>query len=220
MGIITELTVPGEDFELGPSLAAAGDVHVTFERVVPADDRLFPFMWVTTEASEAVARLLRANPAVEELEEIHRDGNRTLYDVTWSEATDRFLACVRESDPVVLGAGGSGDRWEFELRFADQDAVALFQQVCNERDISITVESVLTSSVADTGTEKLSEPQRRTVQLALEKGYFDVPRKTTLGELAAELDVSDQAVSARLRRSMKTLSQQLLVPEDEDSKRR
>ena len=47
----------------------------------------------------------------------------------------------------------------------------------------------------------LTKTQYETVVTAYELGYFDVPRKVTLKELAAELDVSHQALSERLRRS-------------------
>jgi predicted DNA binding protein len=212
MGIITEITVPGTAFELGETLAAVGDVHVTFERVVPSGDRLFPYMWVTTEDHDELCACLRENGAIADVELLHQDEGRGLYDISWAEDTDGLLNCLKRSDPIVLRAGGSADAWEFELRFNDQDGITAFQEECASQNISVTVDRVLTKSVAESPMEKLSETQRQTVQLALEKGYFDVPRKTTLGELAEELGISDQAVSARLRRSMKKLSAKLLLP--------
>jgi predicted DNA binding protein len=212
MGIITEVTVPGEDFELGDSLAALENVHVTFERVVPSGDRLFPYMWVRTADHTLFRQLLVENDAVASVEVVHREDDRALYDMGWETDTAGFLACLRETDPIVLRAGGSPTAWEFELRFEDQGDIGTFQQECSQNDISISVDRVITKSVANPPLEKLTESQRNTVQLALDKGYFDVPRKTTLVELAEELGVSDQAVSARIRRAMKKLSQQLLLP--------
>lgn len=40
---------------------------------------------------------------------------------------------------------------------------------------------------------------------AAERGYFDVPRRLTMTELAEELDISQQALSERLRRGHGTL---------------
>lgn len=51
----------------------------------------------------------------------------------------------------------------------------------------------------------LQAEQREALQVALEAGYFDVPRNATLVELVEELDVSDSAVSRRLRRALSTL---------------
>lgn len=212
MGIITEITVPGKAFELGETVEKVADAHVTFERVVPSGDRLFPHMWVTTSDHDAFVEQVRKNPAVVNIELLDRDEDRGLYDIDWADETEGMLDCLRQSQLIVLRAGGTARAWEFELRFNDQEGVSGFQQECARRDISITVDRVLTKSIAESPMEKLSESQRQTVQLALEMGYFDVPRKTTLGELAAELDISDQAVSARIRRSMKKLSAQMLLP--------
>ena len=41
--------------------------------------------------------------------------------------------------------------------------------------------------------------------LAVERGYYDIPRQCTTAQLAAVLGVSDQAVSERLRRGIATL---------------
>ncbi|MFW6018008.1 MAG: helix-turn-helix domain-containing protein [Halapricum sp.] len=212
MGIVTEITVPGDAFELGTSLAPIEDVHVTFERVIPTGDRLFPYMWVSTDDHRLFSQLLQRNPAVEGLERVHREDERALYEISWCEDTDGLASCLRSTDLIVLRAGGTASSWEFELRFADQETISAFQERCADHDVSITIDRVITKSVSDPLEEKLTTAQRRTVQLALEKGYFDVPRKTTLVELAAELDVSDQAVSARIRRATKKLSQQLLLP--------
>lgn len=219
MGIITEVTIPSEDFELGESLAPLENVHVTFERVVPSGDRLFPYMWVRTGDHTLFRQLLTENDAVASVEVVHREDARALYDVDWHSDTNGFLCCLHRTEPIVLRAGGSQTAWEFELRFEDQSDIGRFQRECGEHDISLSVDRVITKSVANPPMEKLTESQRKTVQLALEEGYFDVPRKTTLVELADELGVSDQAVSARIRRAMKKLSQQLLLPSNSEDRK-
>lgn len=213
MGIITNITVPGEQFELGRSLQRVDDVHVNFERVVPNGNRMFPYMWVYTDDHTRLCQLLQVDPAIENLRLVHHDDEQGLYDVEWATDTDGFLACLRETDAIVLKAGGSATAWEFELRFDKQAEVSHFQQTCAEHDISISVDRVVTKSVVDPPGEKLTSAQRETIELALQRGYFDVPRKTTMVDLAEELGVSDQAVSARIRRAMKKLSQHLLLPD-------
>lgn len=53
-------------------------------------------------------------------------------------------------------------------------------------------------------------PQREALVLAVERGYYDVPRRCTTAELAATLGISDQAVSERLRRGTATLVERTL----------
>lgn len=46
------------------------------------------------------------------------------------------------------------------------------------------------------------EADREAVQVAHEMGYFKVPRQTTLVDVAAELDRSDDVVSKQIRRGV------------------
>ncbi len=59
--------------------------------------------------------------------------------------------------------------------------------------------------------EDLTMTQTRTLLDALERGYYQVPRQTTLVELADMYGVSDQAVSERLRRATAKLIESSLL---------
>ena len=63
------------------------------------------------------------------------------------------------------------------------------------------------------GGDALPRKQAETLRLALETGYFDVPRDVTLQDLADELGVSDQTVSERLRRGIATVVDDALEDE-------
>lgn len=55
------------------------------------------------------------------------------------------------------------------------------------------------------GARELTPTERRTIRLAVDRGYYDVPRETTLGDLAGAFEVSDAAVSKTLRRAERKL---------------
>jgi len=55
------------------------------------------------------------------------------------------------------------------------------------------------------GCQALTDVERRTLQTAVQEGYFETPREITLGELADEFDVSKPAVSKNLRRGERKL---------------
>ena len=55
---------------------------------------------------------------------------------------------------------------------------------------------------ANEPTEVLPAEERETLRVALEKGYFEVPRAASLVEVADELDRSDVQVSRQLHRAM------------------
>ena len=51
------------------------------------------------------------------------------------------------------------------------------------------------------GCRDLSETERRTLEAAVDRGYFESPRGASLGDLAEEFGVSKTAVSKNLRRA-------------------
>lgn len=66
-------------------------------------------------------------------------------------------------------------------------------------------------------TGVLTAADRETLRVALEKGYFEVPRETTLVEVADELDRSDVEVSQQLRRGMGDVLRETDILEFEES---
>jgi len=52
---------------------------------------------------------------------------------------------------------------------------------------------------------ELTDDRREALEAALEEGYFEVPRRIDLVELADQLDISDSALSQRLRRGITTV---------------
>jgi hypothetical protein len=65
--------------------------------------------------------------------------------------------------------------------------------------------------LTDAGQFSLSDVQRETLRVAYESGYYSVPRAAALGELAARLGVSHQAISERLRRGVGSLIEYTLA---------
>lgn len=57
----------------------------------------------------------------------------------------------------------------------------------------------------------LTENQRKTLERAFNKGYFDFPRRTGSAELAKSLGISKATVSEHLRKAEKELLNQLLM---------
>lgn len=53
--------------------------------------------------------------------------------------------------------------------------------------------------------ESLTSRQREVLQVAFERGYYDVPRRASTAELAAELDLDDSSVSEHLQRAERNL---------------
>ncbi|WP_251342981.1 helix-turn-helix domain-containing protein [Haloplanus halophilus] len=102
-------------------------------------------------------------------------------------------------------ASGTPDGWEFELLASETEDLREFQSACTESGVSITVRTIRRSDVPAETRDGLTDPQREILRLAHDAGYFGVPRETTVSELAAELDVSPQAASKRIRRAVEAV---------------
>lgn len=207
MSVIAELRIPATDFELGRILDLSGDVIVELETVVPAGDRAVPFFWAHGIDADAFAARLRSRDDVEGVEVVEEFDEQALYALDWDAENDQLLAGVRAQSGQILLASGSGGEWRFEFRFPDHDALSAFRAHCTDAGVPLSVERVYHPSQPDAGSRfGLTEHQHEALTLAVEMGYYDVPRRCNTVEVAAELGISDQALTERLRRGISTLA--------------
>jgi predicted DNA binding protein len=215
MGVIIEFSVAPEDFGLGELLSLGPDTEVRVEQLVPIGDKVMPFSWVSgdTDSFEEDAddngmahSVVLADPA--------RD--RKLYRLEWNERDDELIEGILESDGAVLNATGTHEEWEFGVRFRRREDLSEFHGHCAEHGVPILVNRIYNPiEVSGDSRMGMTSTQAETLVDALEKGYFDIPRKTSLVELADDYGVSDQAVSERIRRATSELVEASLLVEEE-----
>ncbi|RKD95045.1 helix-turn-helix domain-containing protein [Halopiger aswanensis] len=129
------------------------------------------------------------------------DRNRWLFRLEFGERLKLFEEIVSENDGAILSANGRDGRWALQLLYHDREAVSTAHRLLEQYEYRVEVTRVSgTEDLARVRTP-LTEIQYETIAKAHELGYFDVPRQVTLEELAAELGISHQALSERLRRS-------------------
>lgn len=213
MSVMADLSISGEEFVLGTALHTHADVHVELERVVPSSQQVLPFFWAIGTDFETFERDVRGNPNVQSLVALDRVDGRVLYRVEWSEEVESFIHGIAAVGATILEA--TGDRvWRFRLRFHDHAALSEFHDYCVAHDIRYTLDRVATDVAVEREEFGLTPEQRETLVLAIEEGYFDVPRGVTLTELAAELGVTQQSVSERVRRGTGTVLEAVLLEAD------
>lgn len=87
------------------------------------------------------------------------------------------------------------------MRFPDREALGAFRAFCLDRDLDFRLHRLYDNDrERGPSRERLTSHQREALRLAHEGGYFRIPRGTTLGDIAAELGISNQAASERVRR--------------------
>lgn len=218
MSVIAELTVPSDAFELGQILRVEGPTQITLETMVPLGGKPTPFVRVRNDVRETFERSVREHPSVNDIQLVNTHGEETLYALDWEPSDDSLLRMILDQDAVLLGATGTADTWGLELRFPTHEALSNFQDYYVDANIEVSIERIYNPTKPDAGPwYGLTATQRETLTYAAEAGYYSLPRQISTQELADTFDVSDQAVTERLRRGIATLVMNtLLVGADED----
>lgn len=203
MSVIAVFTVPADQFALGEILEVRPGVQVRLESMVPTGDRTVPYFWVSKEDTKAVEQTLTDSSMVERVRIVDETNDETLFKMEWSSEVNGLIEVVGKAEAAVLEAQGYGDDWSFRVRFSEHEALSAFYRSCIDRGIDVDLNEV-NSPLGSDGERGigLTDAQREALLAALEHGYFAVPRQTTLEELAETLDISDTAVSQRIRRGL------------------
>ncbi|MYL16983.1 helix-turn-helix domain-containing protein [Halorubrum sp. E3] len=215
MSVIVELTVPSTAFELGRILRVEGPTQITLETMVPLGGKPTPFVRIRNDARETFERSVSDHPSVNEIQLVDTHDDETLYALDWEPSDASLLRRILDLDAVLLGATGTTDSWGLELRFPTHEALSAFQDHYVEEDIGVTVERIYNPTKPDAGPwYGLTPPQRETLADAVSAGYYSLPRQISTQELADSFDISDQAVTERLRRGISTLVRNTLLVEE------
>lgn len=206
MSVIVNFSIPAKDFILGKALQETEGISIEVEKMIPTGGSAIPYFWVIGENRERFDAVLESEPELSTFDVIDTLDDRQLYRAEWNPSVDTFVQMIIEHDVVLQEAGGDAESWEFQLRFPDSQQLSEFRTACQKKGITLTVMS-LYNPIEPTAidTRDLTEAQLSLIERAFDEGYFDVPRKITLAELADDLDISGQAVNERLRRGLSTL---------------
>lgn len=127
-------------------------------------------------------------------------------------AQEGFSLEARRTDPDS-GITGWWERWLFSKR----EGLNSVWQDARERDFQFDILSINQFRPEGSAvTGGLTEEQRETILFAYNRGYFEEPRKTSLEDLAGEMELSSTAVGGRIRRGINELVKATVVEEAAD----
>jgi len=212
MSVTVDLRLDAQAFELGRILQVEGDCTVELDRMVPLGQQPVPFFWVYDTLRDSFEDHVGSHPAVDGIREAVREPDRALYAIDWRVDRDTVFEAIRAEEGQVLSAAGTPTAWEFELRFHHHECLSRFRERCSDAGISLDVLRVSTTTSAEDGPwYGLTCPQREALVTAVERGYYEIPRRISTQELADELSISDQATTERLRRGIDELVRHSLI---------
>lgn len=179
--------------------------RVEFERTASIPGPSSPWLLISGSGVESAVADIRNNRAIDEVLPVAETDDWCLYRLRGVEVRSGFVEGVRDTAGIVLSAIAEDESWTFDIRFPNHNAASRFYTQYDDPDHPITIQKSSPLVPARSRGEVLTSEQRDALARALEAGYFEVPRETTLIELADEIGISDSAVSQRLRRGLANL---------------
>lgn len=200
------------------ALAAAPGMTLELEDIRQKADEPRRFVvWASGGDFDEFEAGLAADPTVGSHHRLADLGEHRLYRLTLSEAGQRKsgYSKVIEEDVVLLDLTFRAGELVALARLPSREALTAVREAYRERGITFRLERLY--SEAETGdggpTDAfgVTDAQREALVRALEAGYYDVPRGTTLDPIAEELGISTTALSTRLRRGQQNLLRHTLA---------
>jgi len=200
---------------LDRAVAADGGISIDIEKLDSSPSiPLRIVFWARGDSFDEFEDALAVDPTVEEFTVLASEQSQRMYCVVVAEGVPCVDLYARSIDlhGVLIDATRDRSGWTMEMLFPDRDTFGSFRRACEEADLSVTVESIHSGHVEQTTADAdLTPAQREILSRAVEVGYFDIPRETTLRGLGDDVGVSGQAASERLRRGMETLVRETLT---------
>jgi predicted DNA binding protein len=161
---------------------------------------------------------LREDHTIETFERVRETGDgKAIYSVGYSTEATVLSPVVSTASGVILEMENAGRAWDLTVWMPDRASLARLWEYARRNGIDIELLRVNEyASLGDTDAG-LTDSQREALLVAVEMGYFEEPRDATLGEVAAELGISQPAASGLLRRATKRLVVASLMDDSETS---
>jgi len=176
--------------------------------------------WASGGDFEAYEDALSTDPSITAYTRLSELPDRRLYRVTLSDKGQRHTlhSVAVEEDIVAERITVTTESAELLARFPSREALFAFRDACREQNrkfelLRIYEENSTENAGAWSNRYGVTDGQREALISALEQGYFSVPRKTTMEDIADSLDISTSALSSRLRRGQQALLRHTLAQE-------
>jgi predicted DNA binding protein len=209
MNTVVDLRIPAQEFALAQSLADNPRAGFEIGRAIATtSEDSISFLWGSGMDLDGIFESLQDDPTVAEVEVISKFDDEYLFKIQWATSVQvLFKTLLNREDSALLDAYSSGSEWKLRLVYPCTECFDAVEQECGDLGRDFEVERVYSLAEAFAPDRfHLTEKQYETVMAAYDAGYYDIPRKIKLKELARQLGISHQALSERLRRAHEELT--------------
>ena len=213
MATVMEFASPVDEFPLGTVFENLPEVTVELERLIPDESLIIPYFWVRGAEAKDIEAAFEAHRGFENVRLIDDVDEEYLMRAEWNDEYYGLLSALAHASIVVLSGIGTKEGWKFEVRAETRERIGEFRSDCQAHDIPIEITAVHSLLPVQGNGYELTDTQREALVLAYEMGYYDSPRAVSLEEVAAELGISQQSLSSRLKRGNRRLIERTLASE-------
>lgn len=203
---------------LGPTFAQCPDLSIEVEGLDPGKAApLRLIFWARGVSAAELDDALAADDTVIDATKLTTADDAILYQSMHPEEmpeVEIYEASIA-NDALLLAATSDGDGWDARMRIPDRESLSALCDRCKELGVQVQVNAIRDRDTVTRYGFGLTPSQREIVALAWDKGYFSVPRESSLADLAGELGISQQAASERLRRGLWVLVSNTVCERDE-----
>jgi len=212
MSVIAEFRVWSSVLAMAETLDAMSDIEIDLVQQAGTDPNTpYLLFWVTGDSLAAFDEKLHDDATVTNVERYTKAADRVLYRARITETADVvFYSLWVELGAEQIDVRYADGWWYNRMRLPDRDALATIEEWCVDSGVDFDLQAVYTDDETAYPRATLTDEQREVLQVAHDLSYFDVPRSATLADVAAELGISSQAASERLRRGHRQLIAQHL----------
>lgn len=178
-------------------------------------------VYVTGTSKAEFSNVLEASGFVDEYTYIGEAGDTLHYQVVPAKSEEDQLGDVIDdfsafrslatTEVIIERIRVQESCWVQTGWFANREAFDELREFWQENG-GLTLRRLTRDREPEPPGEGLSDHQREALRLAYEMGYFEIPAKTSLEDIAEELGVTASAVSERLRRAQTHLIETSVAP--------
>lgn len=207
---------------LRSALAAVPGMNAVVEQQLSRGSKPFALtFWASGDDFEAFDAGLADDPTVDAWRTLAEVEDQRLYQIELTDEGEASMTydCWADLGAVFVSSERVGEGWRTRIRFPDRESLRTYAAFCEELGLTFDLRQLYDAGGQDGGSLGLTDRQAETLRTATELGYFEVPRKVELEELANALGVSRQAVSERLRRATEALVRATIYLPDDSTDR-
>lgn len=214
MGLVAEFDIRCDALPLVGVARAVPEATVVLELQFNHGERPLFIATVTDGSRTAVERALTDAVDVAEWTSIGAAGTTRRYQAVPALGFEEQLGdhiddlagleALATVEAVIERIEVNPDGWRQSGWFADREAFTEFSSFWR-RNAGFRLRRLTRDGASEPPGDGLTDRQREALRTAYERGYFEIPRRTSLESIATELGISASSVSERLRRAQTQL---------------